>query len=93
MKLSGDERRAVPAVLDALAASQSRLEEAAQIDPELAPLVGMLESASAQLEEISFTLRDYQAALNTTPPSWPLFKNVSNSCVFYKENTARPWQR
>lgn len=63
----GDERRAVPAVLDALAASQSRLEEAAQIDPELAPLVGMLESASAQLEEISFTLRDYQAAFEYNP--------------------------
>ncbi len=63
----GDERRAAPAVIDALAACRDRLKEAAQIDPALASLVGLLESAAAQLEEISFTLRDYQASFEYNP--------------------------
>lgn len=63
----GDERRAAPAVIDLLAAVQGRLEEAARIDPELAPLGALLESAAAQIEEISLTLRDYQASFEYDP--------------------------
>lgn len=63
----GDERQAAPAVIDALALSRDRLAEAAQIDPELASLVGLVESAAAQLEEISFTLRDYRASFEYDP--------------------------
>ncbi len=63
----GDQRRDAPAVIDLLAAAQGCLEEAAQIDPELAPLVSLVESAAAQLEEISWTLRDYQASFEYDP--------------------------
>ena len=63
----GDERRDAPAVIDLLALLQGSLEEAAGIDPELTPLVGLLESAAAQVEEVSHTLRDYQASFAYDP--------------------------
>ena len=63
----GDERREAPAVIDAMALSKERLEEASRIDPELAPLVGLAESAAVQLEEISFTLRDYRDSFEYDP--------------------------
>jgi DNA repair protein RecN (Recombination protein N) len=63
----GDERGGVPAVIDLLAAARGELQEAAQIDEKLAPLVEMLESAATQVEEVSFELRDYRAAFEYNP--------------------------
>ena len=64
---SGDERSEIPPLVDILALSRGRLREAAQIDEKLAPLVGLLESAAAQIEEVSFELRDYRAAFEYNP--------------------------
>lgn len=63
----GDELRGAPAVIDAAALSRERLEEASRIDPALAPLVALAESAAVQLEEVSFTLRDYLASFEYDP--------------------------
>lgn len=63
----GDERSDIPALVDLLAAAQGRLQEAARIDEKLAPLVVVLESAAAQIEEVSFELRDYRAAFEYDP--------------------------
>lgn len=63
----GDERSDRPSIVDMLALVQGQLGEAAQIDEKLAPLVGMLESAAAQMEEASFVLRDYRAAFEYNP--------------------------
>jgi len=63
----GDERGGVPSAIDLLAAARGELEEAAQIDEKLDPLVEMLESAAAQIEEVSLELRDYRAAFDYNP--------------------------
>lgn len=63
----GDERSGCPPMVDLLASLQGQLREAAQIDEKLAPLVGLLESAAAQVEEASFVLRDYRAAFEYNP--------------------------
>ena len=43
------------------------LSEAAAIDAALAPLVALLESAAAQIEELSLELRDYQSKIDFDP--------------------------
>jgi len=71
----GDERSDVPPLIDILAASRGQLQEAAQIDEKLAPLVGILESAAAQLEEVSFVLRDYRTAFEYNPAELSAVQN------------------
>lgn len=55
------------AIIDRLNRSRSLLAEAADIDPNLAPLRDLLESASALLNEASHELRDYQSRLEFEP--------------------------
>ncbi len=55
------------AVIDRLNRARYNLEEAAGIDQSLASLLEMLQSAAAQLEEVSYELRDYQSKLEFDP--------------------------
>lgn len=57
----------VEAVIDRLNRSFHMLSEAASIDNCLSPLLDLLGTASAQLEEVSHELRDYQASLEFEP--------------------------
>lgn len=64
---AGDESSAVTAAVDGINSSRSALAEAAAIDQSLAPLVDLLESAAAQLDEVSMELRDYQSRIEFDP--------------------------
>jgi len=64
---TGQEDSPVEAIIDRLNRSHSALIEAAQLDESLAPLLEMLASASAQLDEVSHELRDYQSKLEFDP--------------------------
>ncbi len=64
---AGEEDSPVEAVIDRLKRTSHLLNEAASIDSSLAPLLDLLDSASAQLEEVSHELRDYQARLEFEP--------------------------
>lgn len=63
----GAESNGVKAVFDVLSDSRAALNEAAAIDSALAPLAGLLESAAAQIEELSLELRDYQSKIDFDP--------------------------
>ena len=64
---AGEEDSPVDAVVDRLNHSLHLLTEVASIDQSLAPLLDLLESASANLEEVSHYLRDYQTRLEFEP--------------------------
>ncbi len=64
---AGEETSPVEAIIDRLNRSINLLAEAANIDWNLAPLLELLTSASAQLEEASHELRDYQSGLDFEP--------------------------
>ena len=64
---AGEEDSPVDAVVDRLNRSFHLLTEVASIDQSLAPLLDLLESASANLEEVSHYLRDYQTRLEFEP--------------------------
>ncbi len=55
------------AVIDRLNRSKNLLSEATGIDQSLTPLLELMESAAAQLEEASHELRDYQSKLEFDP--------------------------
>ncbi|MEW5784903.1 MAG: DNA repair protein RecN [Bacillota bacterium] len=64
---AGDDGSAVQAAFDVLNSNRGALDEAAHIDESLAPLVELLESAAAQIEEVSLELRDYQSKIEFEP--------------------------
>ena len=64
---AGDEENAVTAAVDGINSSRGALEEAAGIDETLAPLMDLLESAAAQLDEVSMELRDYLSKIEFDP--------------------------
>lgn len=64
---AGEEEGSAAAVLDTLNSSRSALAEAAGIDENLVSLVEMLETAAAQLEEVSIELRDYRSRVEFNP--------------------------
>ncbi len=64
---AGEEGSPVEALIDRLNRSSKILAEAANIDQSLQPLLDMLETASAQLDEASHELRDYQSKLEFEP--------------------------
>ncbi len=64
---AGEEGSPVEALIDRLNRSTTHLTEAANIDQSLSPLLDLLETASAQLEEAAHELRDYQAKLEFEP--------------------------
>lgn len=64
---TGEEDGPVEAMIDRLKRSSHLITEAAAIDNNLNPLLELLESAFAQLEEVSHDLRDYQAKLEFDP--------------------------
>ncbi len=64
---SGEEDSPVEAIVDRLNRSLKLLSEAATIDRKLSPLLDLLAGASAQLEEVSYELRDYQAGFEFEP--------------------------
>ncbi len=75
---SGEEEGPVEALLDRLNRSASMLAEAADIDHALAPLYEMLTAASAQLDEASHELRDYQFKLEFEPGELALIQERLN---------------
>jgi len=64
---AGDESLGVTAAIDSVNSSRSALEEAAAIDESLKPLVNLLESAAAQLDEAALELRDYLSKIEFDP--------------------------
>ncbi len=64
---AGEEGSPVEALIDRLNRTTTFLTEAAGIDQSLSPLLDMLETAAAQLEEASHELRDYQSKLEFEP--------------------------
>jgi DNA repair protein RecN (Recombination protein N) len=64
---TGEEDGPIEALIDRLKRSSHLITEAATIDNNLNPLLELLESAFAQLEEVSHDLRDYQAKLEFDP--------------------------
>lgn len=63
----GADSSGVKAAYDILSDIRGALSEAAAIDAALAPLVALLESAAAQIEELSLELRDYQSKIDFDP--------------------------
>ncbi|MFO7952386.1 MAG: DNA repair protein RecN [Bacillota bacterium] len=64
---AGEEDSITEAIIDRLNKTQNSLSEAAGLDESFLTLVDMLESASAQLEEVSHELRNYQSKLEFDP--------------------------
>lgn len=64
---AGNESSATVALVDGINSSKNALAEAAQIDEALTPLVEMMETAAAQLEEVSLELRDYRSRIEYNP--------------------------
>lgn len=75
---TGEEDSPVEAILDRLNRSSNLLTEAANIDQSLAPLLELLAGASAQLEEVSYELRDYQTGLEFEPNELALLQDRLN---------------
>jgi len=63
----GSEEGMHPAVIDRLNNAKKLLGEAAGIDQNLGPLLDLIESAAAQLEEVSHELRGYQSGFEFDP--------------------------
>jgi DNA repair protein RecN (Recombination protein N) len=63
----GDDDNPAGALVDRLSRSAQLLTEAVAIDPILEPLLDLLQGASAQLEEVSHELRDYQEGFEFEP--------------------------
>ncbi len=64
---SGEETNHLEPLIDRLNKSLNMLQEAAGIDQSINPILELLESASAQLDEASHELRDYQSKLEFEP--------------------------
>jgi DNA repair protein RecN (Recombination protein N) len=64
---SGERLDQGEAVIDQLNHAMHQLDEAAMIDPKLKSLQELLQSAAAQLEEVSHELRDYRVTLEFDP--------------------------
>lgn len=64
---AGDEALGRTAAMDVINSSRGDLEEAAGIDQSLNPLVELLNSAAAQLDEVSMELRDYRSRIEFDP--------------------------
>ncbi len=75
---AGDESSAVTAAVDGINSSRGALAEAAGIDQSLIPLVELLESAAAQLDEVSMELRDYQSKIEFDPAELAVLQDRLN---------------
>lgn len=64
---SGDEANQLEPLIDRLNRSMHMLQEASGIDQSITPIQELLQSASAQLDEASHELRDYQTKLEFEP--------------------------
>lgn len=64
---TGEETSHVEAVIDRLNRSVHMLQEASGIDQNLGPILELLESTAAQLDEAAHELRDYQSKLEFEP--------------------------
>lgn len=75
---TGEGENPAEAIIDRLNRSSNLLTEAANIDENLTPLLDLLASASAQLEEVSYELRDYQVGLEFDPGELALIQDRQN---------------
>ncbi len=66
------------AVLDKVNNAKALIEQASLIDTNLAALLDLLESAAAQLEEVSYGLRDYQAKFEFDPSELSMIQERQN---------------
>ncbi len=66
------------AIIDRMNRVKNNLQEAAGIDQSLAALFEMLESAAAQMEEVSHELRDYQSKLEFDPAELNIIQERRN---------------
>ncbi len=66
------------ALIDRLNKSHHKLTEAANIDQILAPLLELMESASAQLDEVSHELRNYQSKVEFDPAELTIIQDRLN---------------
>ncbi len=75
---NGSDDGMTEAVIDRLNRAKRFLDEAAEIDQNLAPMLDLLESAAAQLEETSHELRDYQSRLEFDPAELNMIQERQN---------------
>ncbi len=66
------------AVLDKVNNAKALIEQASRIDSNLSALLELLESAAAQLEEVSYGLRDYQANFEFDPSELSMIQERQN---------------
>ncbi|MGM0651651.1 MAG: DNA repair protein RecN [Bacillota bacterium] len=64
---AGEETSHVEAIVDCLNRSVQMLQDASDIDQNLSPILELLESTAAQVDEAAHELRDYQAKLEFEP--------------------------
>jgi DNA repair protein RecN (Recombination protein N) len=74
----GDESAEIESIVDRLGQNSALLSEAAGIDRKLAPLLELVASAAAQLEEVSHELRDYQSKFEFDPAELQMIQERSN---------------
>jgi len=86
---TGEEDGPVEALIDRLKRSSHLITEAAAIDNNLNPLLELLESAFAQLEEVSHDLRDYQAKLEFDPTELTAIQDRMNQVNSLKRKYGR----
>lgn len=75
---AGSDDGMTEAVIDRLNRAKRFLDEAAGIDQNLVPMLDLLESAAAQLEETSHELRDYQSRLEFDPAELNMIQERQN---------------
>lgn len=75
---SGSDDGLATAIIDRLNKSRSLLAEVVNIDQNLAPLLDLLESTSAQLDDVSHELRDYQSKLEFDPSELTMIQDRLN---------------
>ncbi len=75
---AGSDDGAFEALIDRLNKARSQLADAAGIDQTLYPLLDLLESASAQLDEVSHELRNYQSRLEYDPAELTVIQDRLN---------------
>ncbi len=75
---AGSDDGMTEAVIDRFNRAKRFLDEAAGIDQNLVPMLDLLESAAAQLEETSHELRDYQSRLEFDPAELNMIQERQN---------------
>ncbi len=74
----GDESQEIESLVDRLSHNSALLSEAAGIDHKLEPLLELVASAAAQLEEVSHELRTYQSGFEFDPAELQMIQERFN---------------